>query len=101
MANATIKLLSNDKMGEFYFTKDQVATAKAMIAEGLYSDAGSFFVSEDGEAAAEVMFDMTNNPAREYERAKYYSRGRSVSVGDIIEVDGVNYLCCSCGWEIV
>ena len=82
-----------------YFTKDQVASAKELLKQGLYRNAGSFFFNEEGETAAEEAFDMTNNPAREYERAKYYSKGRSISTGDIVEVDGVNYLCKSFGWE--
>ena len=99
MSNVTIKLLDNTKMGDMYFTKDQVASAKELLKQGLYRNAGSFFFNEEGETAAEEAFDMTNNPAREYERAKYYSKGRSISTGDIVEVDGVNYLCKSFGWE--
>jgi hypothetical protein len=99
MSNVTIKLLDNAKMGNMYFCQDQVAEAKALLEQGLYRNAGSFFFTEEGKDAAEEAFDMTNNPAREYERAKYYGRHRSVSTGDIVEVDGVNYLCKSFGWE--
>lgn len=101
MSNVTVKLLDNTKMGEFYFTKDRIGLAKDFLKNGLYKKSGDFFLNESGEKAAEEMFDMTNNPAREYERNKYYSKGRSISVGDIVEVDGVNYLCDSFGWEMV
>lgn len=57
-----------------------------------------------GEAAAEEMFDLTNNPSRQDEREERYGRHRSVSVGDIIEVEeqpGIvtQWLCESCGWK--
>jgi hypothetical protein len=100
-SNVTIKLVNNKNLADFYMGGDQVATAKSLLASGLYNKAGDFFFSEEGEAAAEEAFDMTNNPSREYERAKYYGRFRSVSTGDIVEVEGVNYLCCSFGWKVV
>ena len=43
--------------------------------------------------------DLTNNPSRQEEREVRYGNHRSVSVGDIVEVDGVNYLCLPNGWE--
>jgi hypothetical protein len=54
---------------------------------------------QEGLNAAEEMFDLTNNPSRELERLQRYGNGRSVSSGDIVEVDGVDYLCCSIGWK--
>ena len=54
-----------------------------------------------GIDAAEEMFDLTNNPSRQDEREELYGNGRSVSVGDIVEVDGVDYLCSSFGWKVV
>lgn len=51
------------------------------------------------EEAAEEMFDLTNNPSRQEERIRTYGNGRSISVGDIVNVDGVDYLCMSAGWE--
>lgn len=56
-------------------------------------------IKQVGERAAEEMFDLTNNPSRQEERELMYGNGRSVSSGDIIRVDGVDYLCCSVGWE--
>lgn len=64
---------------------------------------------KDAEAAAEECFDLTNNPGRQEERERRYGRGRSVSVGDIIEVHEDRpggepcrvsaYLCMSFGWK--
>lgn len=47
----------------------------------------------------EEAFDLTNNPYRQDERMKKYGNGRSVSVGDIVEVEGRCFLCLSMGWE--
>lgn len=58
-------------------------------------------VDGTGEAIAEEMFDLTNNPLRQAERAAVYGNGRSVSTGDIVAVDGIKYLCVAFGWEII
>lgn len=98
MSNVTIKLVDTSKFADFFFTNNAKDLAKTLMAEGKYTRAGDFFFNQEGEAAAEEAFEMTNNPSRQYEREKYYGRGRSVSVGDIVEVDGVNFLCLGCGW---
>lgn len=66
-----------------------------------YSGAGSFDSLLEGESAAEEAFDLTNNPARQEERASVYGFHRSVSCGDIVLVDSVNYLCMSSGWKVL
>lgn len=53
----------------------------------------------DGKDAAEELFDLTNNPSRQEERIRTYGNGKSISVGDIVNVDGVDFLCMSAGWE--
>lgn len=97
-AQVTIKLLDSQWMGEFYFAKDPVARARSLKKDGWYQKAGEFTFEGEGEDAAEEAFDLTNNPCRQEERVMIYGRKRSVSVGDIIEVDGVEYLCASMGW---
>ena len=101
MSNATILLVNNKNLGDFYFTQDQVEMARRLIAAGFYSTSSSFFFNQEGEDAAEEAFDLTNNPMRQDERVQLYGRGRSLSVGDIVNVDGVNFLCASNGWKIV
>ncbi len=64
-----------------------------------YNVMEAFHVYNSGEAAANEAFDLTNNPARQEERLERYGRFRSVSVGDIVNVDGVEYLCDSFGWS--
>lgn len=66
----------------------------------------SFMFPEESMEAAEHMFDLTNNPSKEEERAGMYGPHRSVAVGDIIEVtddenSGVTerWVCMPVGWE--
>ena len=94
-----VKLVNEQFMGEFYFRKDQEATARSLLKDGWYRDAGEFAVEGTGEDAAEEVFDLTNNPYRQSEREQLYGRGRSLSVGDLVEVDGVLWLCASTGWK--
>ena len=99
MATATIKLVNGELLGNFYFTPDAMALAKKLLNGGLYEVKGTMGVPGlEGEAVAEEVFDLTNNPCRQEEREELYGRGRSVSVGDIVCVDGVDYLCASVGW---
>lgn len=64
----------------------------------------SFVIKQDGEEAAEEIFDLTNNPSRmeEFRKSTAMPYGyRSVSVGDIVEVNGVDYFCDNIGWTII
>jgi hypothetical protein len=100
MSVATIKLVDSDLMVSFYFTKTPVALARKLLKEGYYKVLGTMGVPDlEGEAVAEEVFDLTNNPCREDQREQLYGRGRNVSVGDIVNVDGVDYLCLSVGWK--
>jgi hypothetical protein len=102
MAVATIKLVNEQHMGEFYIRQDQERVARILLDQGQYKTIGSMGVpGKEGEAVAEEVFDLTNNPSRQEEREEMYGRGRSVSVGDIVNVDGVNYLCASMGWQVL
>jgi acetylornithine/succinyldiaminopimelate/putrescine aminotransferase len=101
MAYVVIKLADESKTSDLYFSKDAVALAKSLLSEGQYDEVASFFFDAHGTEAAEEAFDLTNNPCRQYEREKYYGRGRSVSVGDIVEVDNVAYLCSPMGWKVL
>ena len=66
-----------------------------------YVQVAEFNVTETGEDAAEEAFDISNNPGRDDERVSLFGRMRSVSTGDIVVVDGVEYACMPCGWEKV
>lgn len=99
VSKVAIRLLDPSKMIEFYMTKDPAARA-ALTKELRHCcmTAITLFMDQEGEDAAEEAFDLTNNPSRQDEREQKYGRGRSVSVGDIVVVDGVEYLCASFGW---
>lgn len=103
MAVATVKLVNSDNMIDFYVNKDQAEVARRLLREGAYNIVGDMGVpGKEGEDAAEEVFDLTNNPSRQDERDELYGRRyRSVSVGDIVRVDGVNYLCASMGWKVL
>jgi hypothetical protein len=94
----TIKLAPAELIMSFYTSKRGQANV-AMDNYKSYEIRPCFAVDAEGIDAAEEAFDLTNNPSRQGEREQLYGRGRSVSVGDIVEVDGVNYLCASMGWE--
>ena len=102
MTVATIKLVNEQFMGEFYFRANQEQTARGLLKDGHYRDAGILTIPGlrgHEEDVAEEIFDLTNNPSRQSEREELYGRGRSVSVGDIINVDGLDLLCASQGWQ--
>jgi hypothetical protein len=49
---------------------------------------------------AEEVFDIMNNPSRQKERNNYFpDHSRSLSVGDVVEVDGENFVCSPVGWS--
>lgn len=93
----TIKLAPTELMGLFYTSRRGVVNV-ALGNYNAYEIRPCFAVDAAGIDAAEEAFDLTNNPCRQDEREQLYGRGRSVSVGDIVEVDGTNYLCNSTGW---
>jgi hypothetical protein len=102
---ATIKLVESQLLGEFYFRQNQIETAKTLRDHGKYGQHFEIDFAELGEAShediLEEVFDLTNNPGRQDERVARYGRGRSVSVGDLVAIDGTDYVCMSMGWSKV
>lgn len=108
MALVTARFLSEDAWFTFARNKfssdfDRVAFARD---NNNYDDGVSFTIGVDGEDAAEQAFDISNNPSRESERDRVFGRRRSLSVGDLVEVQTgekvKTYLCDSIGWlEVV
>lgn len=95
-----VKLVDDQQMSQFWRGDlDQAVVAQLLLELGNYRDAGEFAVEGTGEAAAEEVFDLTNNPGRQQEREQLYGRQRSLSVGDIVEVEGDLWLCATEGWE--
>ena len=99
MSKVTIKLAPRDVMCNVFLGDRAVETVRDALPR--YTNAGTFEFEQEGQDAAEEAFDLTNNPSRDEERAAIYGRGRSVSSGDVIDVDGTNYLCMSIGWRIL
>lgn len=81
------------------FNSDEQAAFAMLYRNTGFTEVATLNTRFVGAQAAEEMFDLTNNPSRQDEREQLYGNGRSVSGGDIIRVDGVDYLCCSIGWQ--
>jgi hypothetical protein len=102
---ARVKLLDHDRIpgGQSFMMFYRPGSVDSLVADflqrGVYITQMTVRTPLAGEAAAEELFDLTNNPNREQERAKDYGSGRSISVGDIVEVAGENWLCCPVGWK--
>jgi hypothetical protein len=99
MAKVVIHLGTPRILREHFFKADAERMALVRRELPYYTVGGTFETPLEGAAAAEEAFDLTNNPSRHEEREKLYGNGRSVSSGDVVEVDGVKYLCLSFGWE--
>ena len=94
---ATIFLAPVEDRIEFY--KDPISAAQKISSEQRYQKIGAIQTKYSGERAADEMFDLSNNPSRQEERNEKWGRYPSLSVGDVVNVDGESYLCLPCGWE--
>ena len=102
MTQATIHYISMNQMANFYFTMNPGELAAQMYENGSYEVGPTVdFEYYVGEDFAEELFDLTNNPSRQGERVVRYGTGRSISVGDMVEMDGDFYLCRPNGWVVV
>ena len=85
---------TGDRLGYHYFTSDWSLPRKHVY---------TYITEEEGYGAAEEAFRIFNAPGEllaEWQQyiSKGYS-GPSLSVGDIVEVNDEEYLCCSQGWK--
>ena len=97
MAKVTIKLAPVELLGlGSYSTNFKTEVVKELASK--YEVGKSYETTLAGLEAAREAFDLTNNPARQTEREARYGRYRSVSVGDIVVVDGKEYFCDNFGW---
>lgn len=103
MANVQIKFLKDGHLIEFYSTAiiDQSTVVKRLVECGAYDTVGDIVVDFTGEDAAEEVWCLTNDPSREDECNKLINLDRNVCSGDIVSVDGVDYLCKSIGWAVL
>lgn len=100
MAHVTVALVDSLKLGDFYFTQDAAGLARKYLEQGLYETVCELDIPYNSFDAAEEVFDLTNNPMR-MDRRSRYGNARSVSVGDLVTVDGVIHLCRPNGWVVV
>jgi hypothetical protein len=99
MAKIIIKLAPSEIRRDFcLFEKQADLICAAALKAGKFEIFPAFDVIQKGEAGAEEAFDLTNNPSRQKERVIKFGCFRSVCVGDVVEVDGVNFLCDTFGW---
>ena len=96
MAQAVIFQIPATAMINFY-AQDPVVAAKEFAANDSYEAVFAVPTKLTGEAAAEDLFDLSNNPNRQEERSRLWAH-RSLSVGDVVHVNLESWLCCSSGW---
>lgn len=103
MTQVTLHMLKPELMINMYTggMRNQLETARKLLAEGAYEQVKLETITSTVFIIADEIFDLTNNPSRQDEREKAYGRGRSLSVGDIVEAYGEKLLCCSIGWKVV
>lgn len=88
----------------FYAADGALDIARAvneLREQGAYRFIGVFETDKDDEHAAEEMFDLSNNPGRDAERAERWGANRSLSVGDIVQVNDDSWVCGVVGWQRV
>ena len=106
MSTIRVMLVDSSKMIEFFSAgnrRSSIDLTRKLLSEGAYSEALKISISgptrpKSHEDIAEEFFDLTNNPSRQTDRDLFYGRQRSISVGDIVEVDTERYLCANVGW---
>lgn len=104
MATIKIKLLPSELSMDFHrfqFKDVADAIASLWLYTKKYAVVATYESEIIGQWGAEQAFDLTNNPSRQEEREVRYGRHRSISVGDIVEVGGVDYLCLPAGWVVI
>ena len=85
----------------FYAADGALDIARAvnqLREEGAYRFIGVFETDKSAELAAEEMFDLSNNPGRDAERSERWGDWRSLSVGDIVQVNDDSWVCGVVGW---
>lgn len=99
MSIATILLAPSNRMHEFFCNQNAVELALQLYAAGEYSVVAHIQTDiEPGEAVAEDMFNLTNDPLRQDDRAELYGPHRSMCTGDIVQVGDDMFLCQAMGW---
>lgn len=109
MANIIIKQVAAENRIKFCMgsttvgrgLNSQVETARTLVNTSGYTQTWSGQLDLEGVDAAEEMFELTNDPSRRGERNTLCPGMRPVDVGDIVNVDGVDYVCLDMGWGVL
>lgn len=99
--NVHFFLAPPDMIGSFYFRDVPQALEQVRERRSHYRLAGMIPTDLVGEAAAEMVFDISNNPWSKSIKEAMGWTDRSLSVGDIVVVDGVEFVCLPVGWKIL
>jgi len=98
MTTATIFTPSDAIRRDVYFQKDIIGFVERNFEH--YDIVAKVDVDLRGEQCCEDLFDLTNNPYRDEERAERYGRHASISVGDVILTNDGCYVCDIFGWKV-
>lgn len=98
-----VKIFFNESASyrSFYANNGELFPVKAIAElreEGAYRYIGLFNTELEDEYACEEIFDLSNNPNREDERLERWGDNRSLSVGDIVQVNDTCWICAVIGW---
>jgi len=99
--NVHFFLAPDDMIGSFYFRATPQALDVVRVRRSSYRLAGMIPTDLVGEDAAEMVFDISNNPSKESIKESMGWVGRSLSVGDIVVVDGAEFVALPVGWKIL
>jgi hypothetical protein len=96
----TIKYVPDNLMRDFFC--QPMVDREWWVVQNLqhFVSSPTWDYSDDShEEICEEFFDITNNPSRKSEHRELVGNFRSISVGDVIQVDNSLYLCDSVGWK--
>jgi hypothetical protein len=98
MSQITVFLAPDEALGDAYFMPMRSFLDKHMIN---FKKVLTYTSMLNGTDAAEDAFDVSNNPYRQEERSSLFGKNRSLSVGDVVLVDELCYMCAPSGWNVI
>jgi hypothetical protein len=98
MRNVHVFLAPDHLFGSFELYRSE-ALEQVRTNRSSYRLAGMIPTDLVGEDAAEMVFSLANDPSKETIKESMGWTGRSLSVGDIVVVDGVEFVALPVGWK--
>ena len=97
---ATIYFPPADLQRDAWFASGHAAVIAAFRAGRAITGPTIELATNDQDDIMEEAYDLSNNPSRQDERDEKYGQFRSVSVGDIVAIEGGSTVMCkNIGWE--